>query len=87
MRYLAFDIECCDGVHICEFGYVIADGNFNVIEKEVITINPQLRFRLTGRSGGRDIELSFTEEQYYGSPIFTEYYGKKLKIYWSIKTR
>ena len=25
MRYLAFDIECCDGKHICEFGYVITE--------------------------------------------------------------
>lgn len=27
MRYLFFDIECCDGKHICEFGYVITDIN------------------------------------------------------------
>lgn len=29
MRYLAFDIECCDGKHICEFGYVITKDKFN----------------------------------------------------------
>lgn len=23
MKYLSFDIECCDGRHICEFGYVV----------------------------------------------------------------
>ena len=33
MRYLAFDIECCDGKHICEFGYVITDEKFIVEEK------------------------------------------------------
>lgn len=30
MRYLAFDIECCDGKHICEFGYVITDEKYNI---------------------------------------------------------
>ncbi len=74
MRYLAFDIECCDGAHICEFGYVITDEDFNVKEQKDIIINPEHKFRLTGRPGGRDIYLSFTEEQYYSSPLFTEYY-------------
>ena len=33
MRYLCFDIECCDGQHICEFGYVITDENLAVQKK------------------------------------------------------
>lgn len=74
MRYLAFDIECCDGKHICEFGYVITDEKFNIIKKSVITINPESEFNLVGRPGGRDLYLSFSEEQYYNSPIFTAYY-------------
>ena len=74
MRYLAFDIECCDGKHICEFGYVITDEKFNIIKKSVITINPESKFNLVGRPGGRDLYLSFSEEQYYNSPIFTTYY-------------
>lgn len=74
MRYLAFDIECCDGKHICEFGYVITDEKFNIIKKAVITINPESEFNLVGRPGGRDLYLSFSEEQYYNSPIFTTYY-------------
>lgn len=36
MQYLSFDIECCDGKHICEFGYVITDENFKVTKKNVI---------------------------------------------------
>lgn len=32
MRYLAFDIECCDGKHICEFGYVITDEKYYIIK-------------------------------------------------------
>ena len=74
MRYLAFDIECCDGKHICEFGYVITDEKFNIINKSVITINPESKFNLVGRPGSRDLYLSFSEEQYYNSPIFTTYY-------------
>lgn len=76
MRYLAFDIECCDGKHICEFGYVITDEKFNVIKKAVITINPESKFNLVGRPDGRDLYLSFSEEQYYNSPIFTIYYDE-----------
>lgn len=78
MRYLFFDIECCDGAHICEFGYVITDENFNPIEKKDITINPKAKFYLTGRPKRPDIELFYTEEHYYKSPEFPEFY-KEIK--------
>lgn len=32
MRYLFFDIECCDGENICEFGYVITDEKFQTLK-------------------------------------------------------
>ena len=76
MRYLAFDIECCDSKHICEFGYVITDETFNVINKSVLTINPEAKFNLKGRSDAKDVNLFFTEEQYYNSPIFSMYYNE-----------
>ena len=44
MGFLFFDIECCDGRHICSFGYVITDDNFRVIEKADLLINPQKPF-------------------------------------------
>lgn len=47
MRYLSFDIECCDGQHICEFGYVLIDEKFNILERDCITINPEYKFKLT----------------------------------------
>ena len=78
MRYLFFDIECCVGAHICEFGYVITDENFNPIEKKDITINPKAKFYLTGRPKRPDIELFYTEEHYYKSPEFPEFY-KEIK--------
>lgn len=43
MKYLSFDIECCDGRHICEFGYVVADEKFNVLERDCITMNPEYK--------------------------------------------
>ena len=78
MELLFFDIECCDGKHICEFGYVLTDMQFNVLEQEVITINPDMPFSLSGRVGQKDIELFYSDAKYYMSPLFTEYH-KKIK--------
>ena len=47
MRYLCFDIECCDGQHICEFGYVIPDENLAVQKKGRRLIKPKEKFRMT----------------------------------------
>lgn len=76
MQYLSFDIECCDGKHICEFGYVITDENFNVTKKECYTINPEKPFNLIGRENREDCILFFPEEEYYNSPIFPAFYCK-----------
>ena len=76
MDLLFFDIECCDGRHICEFGYVLTDMSFNVIEQGVITINPEMPFELSGRPNQRDIELFFSDAKYYMSPVFPEYYER-----------
>lgn len=76
MRYLVFDIECCDGRNICEFGYVITDDKFNVLEKNCIIINPDKPFNLKGRPGQDDLELCFPEEVYYASKTFPVYYER-----------
>lgn len=76
MDLLFFDIECCDGKHICEFGYVLTDMQFNVIEREVITINPDMPFSLTGRADGRDFELYFSNAKYCMSPLFPVYHQR-----------
>jgi len=76
MKYLSFDIECCDGKHICEFGYVLIDEQFNVLERDCITINPGYKFKLTGRDKESDISLAFPEEVYYNSPNFDFYYDR-----------
>lgn len=74
MQYLSFDIECCDGKHICEFGYVITDENFHIIKKECFTINPEKPFKLIGRENREDCILFFSEEKYYASPKFPAFY-------------
>lgn len=80
MKYLSFDIECCDGYHICEFGYVITDDTFNVTEKECLTINPQKPFNLIGRAHRADCILFFPQETYYNSPTFPDFYDRINKL-------
>ena len=74
MRYLFFDIECCDGRHICEFGYVITNEKFESLEKRVITVNPERSFNLVGRKNQDDLVLYFSEDTYFSSPAFPAYY-------------
>lgn len=76
MKYLFFDIECCDGHHICEFGYVLIDEQFNILERDCLTIDPGHKFKLTGREHESDIQLAFPEEVYYSSPKFDFYYDR-----------
>ena len=80
MRCLFFDIECCDGKHICEFGYVIADTNYNIIEKEDITINLEMPFNLTGRVGQKDLHLYYPESVYFRSYKFPYFYERIKKL-------
>ena len=86
MRYLAFDIECCDGKHICEFGYVITDEKFNISEKSVITINPESKFTLIGRSNDRDLKLFFFFFNIARVRIL-RHIMKKSKGFWSIQIK
>ena len=81
MRYLCFDIECCDGHHICEFGYVLIDEQFNVLGRDCITINPEHPFKLTGREHESDITLAFPEDVYFNSPTFDFYYDKIKELF------
>ena len=80
MKYLVFDIECCNGSDICSFGFVLTDESFNVIEQRDILINPENRFILTNRSGTQGISLAYKKEHFYASPKFPFFheYLKKL---------
>lgn len=76
MNYLIFDIECCNGRHICEFGYVLFNENFELLKREYLTINPEHPFTLGRRNSEREISLAFPDELYERSPIFPVYYEK-----------
>ncbi len=76
MRYLFFDIECCDGVHICEFGYVLTDEHFNILEQNLLVINPESPFTPLVGHNGNEIKLFFTEQRYFSSPKFPTFYRR-----------
>jgi len=79
-EYLFIDIECCDGHHICSFGFVICDDNFNIIRKEDILINPEKRFKL-GRAGFEPrIHLAHKPEKFLSQPNFAKVYKAISKI-------
>ena len=86
MRYLTFDIECCDGKHICEFGYVITDEKFNIIKKSVITINPESKFNLVGRPGSGICVYLFHKSSII-TVRFLRHIMTTLKTYWNILSR
>ena len=70
MKFLSFDIECCDGNHICEFGYVCFDNDFNLLKKECIPINPARPFRLSRYGEAPEVSLFYSEKEYKSSPEF-----------------
>ncbi len=71
MRYLFFDIECCDGSHICEFGYVLTDEKFRILEKREIPINPELPFLSLG-----GLKLAHPKSYYKAAKGFDEVYAE-----------
>lgn len=75
MKYLFFDIECSDSIHICEFGYVLTDEDFNIISKEDIIINPEANFNLD-KKNGRTFALNYSEVVYYSALPFPHFFEK-----------
>lgn len=80
MNLVFFDIECAC-VHktyakICAFGYVVCDGEFNILEKEDILINPRGRFELTDRKGEKGIVLPYEYEDFKKYPPFRAVYPR-----------
>lgn len=80
MKYVFFDIECAcvfkSVAKICAFGYVVTDGDFNVLEREEILLNPRGKFHLTDRKGGEGIVLPYEYEDFKKYPTFPSAYGK-----------
>lgn len=82
MKYLFFDIESPDGGigAMCEFGYVITDEQFNVLDQQVITMNPERCFNTGYRKGRPNVSFYFPKEKYLSSPKFPYYYDRIKKL-------
>ncbi len=80
MRYVFFDIECAcvfkNVAKICAFGYVVTDGQFNVLAREDILLNPRGKFHLTDRKGGEGIVLPYEYEDFKKYPLFPAEYRR-----------
>lgn len=75
MNYLFFDIECCDGRHICSFGYIKTDEKFKILEKKDIIINPKKPFKL-GPKGEEELKLCYDKDVFFKEKEFPFFYEK-----------
>ena len=80
MDYLFFDIECCDGVHICSFGYIVVDKNFKNAKKYDILMNPNHPFKL-GKVSNPYIKLAHSNEEFESAPTFDHFYGRLKRLF------
>lgn len=80
MDYLFFDVECANCFEgtgkLCEFGYVLTDDKFNIIEKENILINPMARFDPYVIKK----MLNYSEQEYKQNPKFDKFYDKIISL-------
>ena len=79
MKYLFFDIECANCFEgtgkICEFGYILTDEKFNVLEEDSLKINPCSPFDKKGFAI-RGIKLEEPFEYYKTQPNFKVFYDR-----------
>ena len=80
MKYVFFDIECACvfkyAAKICAFGYVVTDGQFNVLAREDILMDPKGKFHRTGRKGCEGLVLPYEYEDFKKYPLFREEYPR-----------
>lgn len=76
MNNLFFDIECaqCEKhcAAICEFGYVLTDDAFNILDRGHFMINPDHEYD----EYALNHILHYTREEYDACPKFPEFYGR-----------
>lgn len=78
MQYLFFDLEKATskkGGRICEFGYVIVDDNFKIIEENNLIINPNISDDEWDKYVVKNL-LHKKIEEYKSNPKFNHYYQK-----------
>ncbi len=80
MDYLFFDVECANCFEglgkLCEFGYVLTDDKFNVLDEQSILINPDCKFDPYVIKK----MLNFTEAEYKACPKFDVFYDKIISL-------
>lgn len=83
MKYVTFDIECAQyfpqSTPICNFGYVIADENFQILKRKDLIINPKMPFRLE-KHYNRDDSLPYRQSDYDQAKKFDEVYSEILRF-------
>lgn len=76
MQFVSFDLESTDGNfhtgNICEFGYCVADENFNVVEQKNLLIRPIGHVN----AAYYRVKLTYPLKLYYSSPTFVDNYAK-----------
>lgn len=78
MKYLFFDCEfssCRKLITICEFGYVLTDDKFNIIESNNLIINPNIKLSEWDNYTVNNI-LKRSIKYYELNPLFSFYYEK-----------
>ena len=82
MRILFFDLEyasCKNGCKICEFGYVITNEKFEIIERNNLIINPYISNDEWDWWALKHI-LTRTKKEYEERLTFNKYYPKIKEI-------
>lgn len=79
MRYLFYDLEFASQLHgkskICEFGYVVTNENFEIIDEGNFIIDPNIPFYEWDRYVLSHL-LNRKKSIYLKSPLFEAYYNK-----------
>lgn len=79
-KYLFFDIECANNYQskgkICEFGYVLTNEKFEVLQKDVFVMSPGKYEKFDKSIFERDktFKFAYDFDYYYKSPLFPHFY-------------
>lgn len=83
MKYLFFDCEfanCFNGKEkICEFGYVMVDEDFNILCKDNIIINPNIKDNEWDWYALKKI-LTRKRKEYKNRPLFPDYHDRIISL-------
>lgn len=82
MKYLFFDLECSNCFNavgkVCEFGAILTDDKFNIVEEFSIPMNPGKdgRFDLSIYDRDPGFDWAYSRDYYFSCPEFNMFYHK-----------